>query len=141
MVSMKWFTVIMAVIGTWFVGVSSLAALWSREPGVLADRAPLRAVGLECVVASCVNLYSEGTLRVFSEEEEDGGLCSVASESLISSMSMRGPSRRSSQKLRRCPEASGVWSRAEILGLSSLRALLFIATWECDVVGWCRVAG
>ena len=36
MVSMMWFTAIMAVIGTWFVGVSSLAALWSREPAVLA---------------------------------------------------------------------------------------------------------
>lgn len=36
MVSMMWFSVIMAVIATWFVGVSSLTALWSREPAGLA---------------------------------------------------------------------------------------------------------
>ena len=36
MVSGIWFRAIVAVIGAWFVGVSSLAALWRHDPAVLA---------------------------------------------------------------------------------------------------------
>ena len=36
MVGERWFKVILAVIGIWFVGVSSLAALWRHAPAVLA---------------------------------------------------------------------------------------------------------
>ena len=36
MVSGIWFRAIVAVIGVWFVGVSSLAARWRHDPAVLA---------------------------------------------------------------------------------------------------------